>query len=176
MIPNGSPHPHPQRQQKSPARGQHKLEKTQLRRLYMIFIKKTKKTPCQMASKGVRTNTTPAVSPRGSRKWKSSNEDKHDHGQEKRRLSTLFWGEEIHANMSQVQDKTLPLRPNCFLTLVVFLLWGALGVESPTEGPCSSVVMDMVGEMSRGSHRQKGDISMTAWVIALLLRALRQIN
>ena len=37
-------------------------------------------------------NFIAAVFPRGSKKRKSNNDDKHDHGQEKRRLSTLCWG------------------------------------------------------------------------------------
>ena len=35
------------------------------------------------------TNTTTASFPRGSKKRKSNYDDKHDHGQEKRRPSTL---------------------------------------------------------------------------------------
>ena len=40
----------------------------------------------------VRTKTAPAVFPRGSKKRKSNNDDKHDHGQEKRRTSTYVEG------------------------------------------------------------------------------------
>ena len=40
-------------------------------------------------SKGVRSKSTAAVFPRGSKKRKFNNDDKHGHGQEKRRLTTL---------------------------------------------------------------------------------------
>ena len=45
-----------------------------------------------LMSKWVLTKTTVAVFPRGSKKNKSKSDDKHDHGQEKRRPSTLCWG------------------------------------------------------------------------------------
>ena len=44
-------------------------------------------------SEGVLTKTTTAVFPRESKKWKSDNDDKHDHGQEKRRPSTFVEGQ-----------------------------------------------------------------------------------
>ena len=40
--------------------------------------------------------TTAAIFPRGSKKRKSNNDDKHDHGQEKRRPSTLCGGKRPH--------------------------------------------------------------------------------
>ena len=62
----------------------------------MIFMKKAKKKPARGLTNGslakkYRKNkkTTAAVFPRGSKKRKSNNDDKHGHGQEKRRPSTL---------------------------------------------------------------------------------------
>ena len=59
----------------------------------MIFMKKVKKHPfvryCLM-SNGVLTKTTATVFPRGPKKKKSSNDDKHGHGQEKRRPRRLL--------------------------------------------------------------------------------------
>ena len=57
----------------------------------MIFMKMSKRMPTRGLKKGSVANkylkdtkTIAAVFPRGSRKRKSNNDDKHDHGQEKR--------------------------------------------------------------------------------------------
>ena len=52
------------------------------------FYEKIAKIHCLGANKGVLTKTTVAVFPTGSKKRESNNDDKHDHGQEKRRPST----------------------------------------------------------------------------------------
>ena len=50
MILNGSrPHPHPWRQQKSPARGQNILKKKKMM-IFYGFYENVKKVPCQGAS------------------------------------------------------------------------------------------------------------------------------
>ena len=56
----------------------------------MTFMQKGKNTLPEGLKKGSARKTTPAVFPRGSKKRKSNNDDKHDHGQEKRRPSTLW--------------------------------------------------------------------------------------
>ena len=40
------PHPHPRRQQKFPARGQHKLEKNKCLMMFYDFYENVKKVPC----------------------------------------------------------------------------------------------------------------------------------
>ena len=58
----------------------------------MMFKKNFKKYPAVVLKNGSSaksTKTIAAVFPRGSKKRKSNNDDKHDHGQEKRRPSTL---------------------------------------------------------------------------------------
>ena len=55
----------------------------------MVFMKKVKKGPLRLMSNVVVTKIIVAVFPRGSKKRKSNNDDKHDYGQEKRRPSTL---------------------------------------------------------------------------------------
>ena len=74
--------------------GADKLEQNVFLMLFIIFIKKVMKSPfvkyCLM-SKGfffLITKTTVAVFTRGSQKRKSTNDDKHDNGQEKR-ISTF---------------------------------------------------------------------------------------
>ena len=55
---------------------------------------------CQMVP-NVPAKSTTAVFPRRSKKRKSNNDDKHDHGQEKRRPSTLCWGKDIYVGINK---------------------------------------------------------------------------
>ena len=62
----------------------------------MIFIKKnSKKYSVRGLRNGSARTNAPAVFPRGSKKRKSTNDDKHDHGHEKGRPTTLSWGKTI---------------------------------------------------------------------------------
>ena len=87
MVANGPhPHPHPWRKQKSPARGQNKIAKTHFDD-YLFFVMKKIKIPLPGGLKrGLQvkiTKTIAVVCPRGSKKRKSNNDNKHCHGQEK---------------------------------------------------------------------------------------------
>ena len=72
--------------------GANKLEKSKCLMIFYDFYEKQKGALPGGAFKGVPKKKKTPFSPRGSKKKKSNNDDKHGHGQEKRRLSTLCWG------------------------------------------------------------------------------------
>ena len=77
-------------------RGARKLEKNISDDFLSFLWKKNEKHPLprgfKRCSQLKSTKTTAVVFPRGSKKKKSNNDDKHGHGQEKRRPSTLCLG------------------------------------------------------------------------------------
>ena len=66
---------------------QHKVEGQKYRCVVRIVLGGTDPY-LKLATGGVLTKTIAAVFPRGSKKRKSTNDDKHGHGQEKRRPTT----------------------------------------------------------------------------------------
>ena len=92
-----SPHPHPWLQQKSPARGTNSLYKNtcliSFNHFYDNCPKQSLLSGIAKCLKGVLTKTIVAVFPRGSKKRKSNNDDKHDHGQKNSIPSTYVEGQ-----------------------------------------------------------------------------------
>ena len=76
-----------------------KLEQKLIFYDFPTFLLKNSFVRYCLMSKGVVRETIVAVFPRGSKKRKSNINDKHDHGQRKRKSPTLCWGKKrIHLN------------------------------------------------------------------------------
>ena len=95
--------------------------------LWFLWKKRSKKYFAKGAKKGVPAKSTTAVFPRGSKKRKSNNDDKHDHGREKRRPSTLCWGNENNENMD-------------FEVFVSFCVWFGLYIDVSSVSMSFSVI------------------------------------